>query len=162
MFWSELVLRRPGGSFYPAYWLMSTLCHEVYGSVISCFPTELIPLMLACAHQGGLSWREINCGFLKYNQAHESWTCFSGTLEASQSAGTPITRQRILWRRYFINRRILTFSLSHKSPFLRLLVLRHSTLRFGSNCRGWHSGGRTPRIHGTTIHFLYMPGGLLT
>ena len=39
-FWSELVLRRPGGSFYPAYWLMSTLCHEVYGPVISCFPTE--------------------------------------------------------------------------------------------------------------------------
>ena len=26
---SELVLRRPDGSFYPTYWLMSTLCHEV-------------------------------------------------------------------------------------------------------------------------------------
>ncbi|KAF8159577.1 WLM domain-containing protein [Crassisporium funariophilum] len=25
----ELVLRRPGGSFYPTYWLMSTLCHEL-------------------------------------------------------------------------------------------------------------------------------------
>ncbi|KAF8807050.1 WLM-domain-containing protein [Phlegmacium glaucopus] len=25
----ELVLRRPGGSFYPPYWLMSTLCHEL-------------------------------------------------------------------------------------------------------------------------------------
>lgn len=25
----ELVLRRPGGSFYPASWLMSTLCHEL-------------------------------------------------------------------------------------------------------------------------------------
>ncbi|SJL09620.1 uncharacterized protein ARMOST_13000 [Armillaria ostoyae] len=26
---SELVLRRPGGSFLPTYWLMSTLCHEL-------------------------------------------------------------------------------------------------------------------------------------
>ncbi|KAH9481414.1 DNA-dependent metalloprotease WSS1-like protein [Psilocybe cubensis] len=25
----ELVLRRPDGSFYPTYWLMSTLCHEL-------------------------------------------------------------------------------------------------------------------------------------
>ncbi|KAK0485190.1 WLM domain-containing protein [Armillaria novae-zelandiae] len=25
----ELVLRRPGGSFLPTYWLMSTLCHEL-------------------------------------------------------------------------------------------------------------------------------------
>ena len=25
----ELVLRRPGGEFYPTSWLMSTLCHEV-------------------------------------------------------------------------------------------------------------------------------------
>ncbi|KAF9048620.1 WLM domain-containing protein [Panaeolus papilionaceus] len=25
----ELVLRRPNGSFYPIYWLMSTLCHEL-------------------------------------------------------------------------------------------------------------------------------------
>lgn len=25
----ELVLRRPGGSFYPPYWLMSILCHEL-------------------------------------------------------------------------------------------------------------------------------------
>lgn len=33
VFLLELVLRRPGGSFYPAYWLMSTLCHEVYGPV---------------------------------------------------------------------------------------------------------------------------------
>ena len=44
IFWSELVLRRPGGSFYPAYWLMSTLCHEVYGPVISRFPTEAYTL----------------------------------------------------------------------------------------------------------------------
>ena len=44
IFWSELVLRRPDGSFYPAYWLMSTLCHEVYGPVISCFPTEAYTL----------------------------------------------------------------------------------------------------------------------
>lgn len=58
VFWSELVLRRPGGSFYPSYWLMSTLCHEVYGPVISGFPTELINLILAGAHQGGLFWRE--------------------------------------------------------------------------------------------------------
>ena len=50
-------------------------------------------------------------------QAHEPWTCFSGTLEASQSAGTPITRQRLLWRRYLITWRIFTFSLSHKSLF---------------------------------------------
>ena len=26
---TEIVLRRPGGEFYPASWLMSTLCHEV-------------------------------------------------------------------------------------------------------------------------------------
>jgi len=25
----ELVLRRADGTFYPSYWLMSTLCHEV-------------------------------------------------------------------------------------------------------------------------------------
>ena len=44
IFWSELVLRRPGGSFYPAYWLISTLCHEVYGPVTSRFPSEAYTL----------------------------------------------------------------------------------------------------------------------
>ena len=49
-FWSELVLKRPGGSFYPAYWLMSTLCHEVYGPIIPCFPTEAYTLSNASWH----------------------------------------------------------------------------------------------------------------
>jgi len=51
---SELVLRRPGGSFYPPYWLMSTLCHEVYDPLISCFQPRLMHYLIpAGAHQGG-------------------------------------------------------------------------------------------------------------
>ena len=48
---------------------------------------------------------------LNATQAHEPWTCFSSTLEAPKSAGTPVTRQGLLWRWYFIIWRILTFSL---------------------------------------------------
>ncbi len=43
----ELVLRRPNGSFYPIYWLMSTLCHEVRSESTSNFAIQ--DLTLSCS-----------------------------------------------------------------------------------------------------------------
>jgi hypothetical protein len=36
---SELVLRKPDGSFFPTYWLISVLCHEVGGNSFVCWVT---------------------------------------------------------------------------------------------------------------------------
>lgn len=98
--YAELVLRRLDGSFYPTYWLLSTLCHEVR-SEPSAFMIQDLTRKLSSArtYQGRTASFDTSFSAqpAEYETAHEPWTCVPSIVGTFEGRSSSIASTKLLW-----------------------------------------------------------------